>query len=214
MEYDDAVKFFDPYSTIHVTGNRLPHWQQPGATYFITFRLGDSLPASTLKAWREEREAWLRSRPTPLPPDDEAEYHRLFSTRFDEFLDSGHGSCLLEVRQNREVLETAFRFFEGERYAMISWVIMPNHVHVCAMLSPDWALEKVVFTWKRRTAGEINRLKGISGPIWMADYFDRLVRDESHFRNVVRYIRRNPVMAGLPASRYALWESDVARAVE
>jgi hypothetical protein len=41
----DKLRFFNPYEDIRYTENLLPHWQQKGATYFITFRLADSIPA-------------------------------------------------------------------------------------------------------------------------------------------------------------------------
>ena len=43
----------DEEVTIYV--RHLPHWRQPGATYFVTFRLHDSLPQCKLRelaAWR------------------------------------------------------------------------------------------------------------------------------------------------------------------
>ncbi|PYK67542.1 MAG: hypothetical protein DME45_10010 [Verrucomicrobia bacterium] len=54
------LRGFDPYGEVNVARRRLPHWQQPGAAYFITFRLADSLPQSRLRQWREERAIWLR----------------------------------------------------------------------------------------------------------------------------------------------------------
>jgi putative transposase len=207
------VKFFDPYSEIHVTQNRLPHWQQAAATYFLTFRLADSLPKSLLEAWRDEREAWLKLRPTPLSSGDEAEYHRLFSSKIDQWLDAGHGDCLLASPSVQEIVTDALCHFDRDRYELASWVIMPNHLHVCLILHPDWKLEKIIFTWKRRTAGSINQHRGTSGPVWMPDYFDRLIRDRSHFENVIRYIRRNPEKARLGAKRYRLWESEIAKDV-
>lgn len=40
----DGLRFFDPYGEILQTQNYLPHWQQVGATHFVTFRLADSIP--------------------------------------------------------------------------------------------------------------------------------------------------------------------------
>jgi hypothetical protein len=60
-----ALRFFNPYADIHHTENRLPHWQQEGAVYFVTFRLGDSLPSRLLTQWENDRNAWLRLHPEP-----------------------------------------------------------------------------------------------------------------------------------------------------
>src|SRR6266516_1449005 len=78
------MKLFDPHDHIRVTKNRLPHWQQNGAVYFITFRLGDALPRNLLERWKEERNAWLKWHPLPWSADMEREYHRRFSRRIEE----------------------------------------------------------------------------------------------------------------------------------
>jgi REP element-mobilizing transposase RayT len=110
------------------------------------------------------------------------------------------------------VAET-LRHFEGERVAMISFVVMPNHVHALFAQNPEWPLEKLLQSWKRFTTREINKLLRRSGSLWLRDYFDRLIRDEQHFANSVRYIRRNPEKAKLPGNEFILWESEFARAI-
>lgn len=208
------LQFFKPTDGIRFTHHNLPHWQQPGVAYFVTFRLGDSLPAPLLAAWGAEREAWWRAHPAPLSPAEEQEYHRLFSARLDGWLDAGHGSCLLRDPGIRVRLAEALTFFEGERYRLLAWVLMPNHVHACFALHPGWALEKVLSSWKRHSARVINQAAGRAGPLWQRDYFDRLVRDEAHLGRVLRYIRNNPAKAKLRAEEYTLWESELAQAVE
>ena len=54
-------ELFDPDGKIAITEHHLPHWVQLGATYFITFRTADSLPASLLQTWHRERDDWLRN---------------------------------------------------------------------------------------------------------------------------------------------------------
>ena len=54
------MKFFDPYGDIRFTQNRLPHWQQNEAVYFVTFRLADALPQNLLEQWQDQRDAWLK----------------------------------------------------------------------------------------------------------------------------------------------------------
>jgi len=112
------------------------------------------------------------------------------------------------------VVEEALTFFEGVRYEQISWVIMPNHVHAVFVLHPEWLLEKVLYTWKRRSSGAINKMIGKHGQFWQHDYFDRLIRDSKHLCNVIRYIRRNPRKARLREEEFTLWESELAKGVE
>ncbi|WP_395752196.1 transposase [Prosthecobacter sp.] len=207
------MKFFNPFEDIRVTRHNLPHWQQPGATYFVTFRMADSLPVEMLRELDSDRKRWQLLHPPPLSPEGEAEYHRLFSARVDQWLDEGLGSCVLGQPSLRSVVEESLKFFHGQRYELLSYVLMPNHVHGLFVLHPDWPLEKVLFTWKRRTAGVINETLGVEGPFWQHDYFDRLIRDGDHLRNVIRYIRRNPAKAHLKEGEFTLWESELAQAV-
>ena len=183
--------------------NRLPHWAQDHATYFLTFRLADSLPESLLSRWKSEREAWLKLHPAPWNPAEEAEYHSLFSSAEERWLDSGFGSCALarpEVR--RPVVET---IRAPDPHSIIwSLVIMPNHAHVLVSLKAG--LGEMMRLWKGRSARLANLARGTSGAFWSKDYFDRLIRDESHFRNCARYIRRNPIKANLSAGEFFLAE--------
>ena len=70
----DKLRFFNPYEEIRFTENLLPHWQQNGATYFITFRLADSIPTRLRTQWENEREIWLRLHPKPWDAETEQEY--------------------------------------------------------------------------------------------------------------------------------------------
>ena len=112
-----------------------------------------------------------------------------------------------------KIVAQTLRYFEGVRITMISFVVMPNHVHALFVQNPEWSLEKLMLSWKRFSAREVNKMVERSGGLWQRDYFDRLVRDETHFANCVRYIRRNPEKARLSAGQYVLWESDIARGV-
>jgi hypothetical protein len=94
----DDVQFFNPYDEIAFTANRLPHWQQKGAVYFVTFRLADAVPRHLRTQWESEREAWLRVHPLPLSAQFEREYHERFSGAVERWLDAGHGSCVLRQR--------------------------------------------------------------------------------------------------------------------
>src|SRR5688572_23192178 len=40
----------------------LPHWRQEGVTYFVTFRLADSIPQDVRRQWEYEQAAWLIAR--------------------------------------------------------------------------------------------------------------------------------------------------------
>ena len=192
-----TVRVFNPYEEIRFTENLLPHWQQAGAVYFITFRLADALPARLLAQWEDERTTWLRFHPKPWTLETEDEYHKRFSGAVDHWLDAGHGSCLLRQIDCAKIIDDALRHFDGNRLALISSVVMPNHVHVLLVQNPEYPLEDLLRSWKTFSARAINEVHKRSGTLWQRSYFDRLVRDEKHFRNCVRYIRKNPEKAHL-----------------
>jgi putative transposase len=214
MRLDD-VRFLDSHEAITFKENRLPHWQQLGGkAYFVTFRLADSVPQTLLRQWDEEFNAWKMHHPEPWSPEVEREYHAYFSTRFEQCLDEGHGSCALRDRTCAEIVSKTLGHFEGTRSVQLAWVIMPNHVHALFALQDPWPLDRLVASWKRHSALEINRLLHREGALWQRDYFDRLIRDESHLCNCVRYIKRNPQKARLRPGEYLHWESDLAKIIE
>jgi REP element-mobilizing transposase RayT len=207
------MRFFDALAETRVTRNRLPHWQQDGATYFITYRLDDSIPKELMDRWRAERNVWMASNPQPWDTDTEYEYHKRFSGELDRIMDRGLGSCVLRNPAIQELLAGNFANFDGKRYLLHAWVIMPNHVHLLLTMSEGSWLEKAVTSWKNYTARRINRISGKSGAVWQQDYFDRIIRDWDHFANVARYIRRNPGKAKLADEDFRIFEDETVKRV-
>ena len=206
------LQFFNPYEDIRFTANRLPHWQQKGAVYFVTFRLANAVPRHLRTQWESDREAWLRVHPQPWSTPVERDYHNRFSGAIERWLDDGHGSCVLRRHDCAAVVAEALRHFDG--VSQIAWVVMPNHVHAVFVLNPAWSLEKIILSWKGFTARKINPLLERKGNFWQRDYFDRLVRDAKHLANCVRYIRRNAEKGRLRKGEFVLYESEFARSIK
>jgi len=202
---ESAAPLFHPFDKTAATliqTRRLPHWTQPGATYFITFRLADSLPAAVLTAWRTERETWLRTHPRPWSPKTAEEYYRRFQEGLEQQLDKGHGACVLAEAGAAEVVESALRHFDGERYWLGSFVIMPNHVHALVSMEGDESLAQTLHSWKSFTAQGINRALGRSGQLWQEESFDHIVRSAEELRAVERYIGENPAQGAVKEGRF------------
>ena len=162
---------------------------------------------------KEEREHWLRLHPEPWTTADEEAYHERFSGAIERWLDAGYGKCVLRYRDCAETVAGSLRHFDGERLALLSFVVMPNHVHALFTQHPEWPLEMLLRSWKSFTTRRLNELLDRSGNLWQRDYFDRLVRDETHFRNCVRYVRRNPEKAGRRSGEFVLYEDELAKAI-
>jgi len=198
-------KYVDWDKPITKRRRKLPHWEQDGACYFVTWRLADALPQELLKQWEFECHAWMTHHPEPWSAADEAEYHERFSQAVDRHLDAGHGSCVLRDPAAAQIVADTLLFFEGQRSSMWAFVVMPNHVHALFSLLEGHELEKMMFTWKRFTSGKINEAAGRSGNLWQAEYFDRLIRHEAHFEGVLSYILENPAKAKLRKGDSLLW---------
>ncbi|MFT6241219.1 MAG: REP element-mobilizing transposase RayT [Akkermansiaceae bacterium] len=197
--------FFRPDKPITKHLNHLPHWQQDLVFVFITWRLADSVPEGLLKKWRAEREEWVKSHPKPWDDELGKEYHQRFSAKLEEWMDQGMGECVLRDPCCAEIVGRCLLHFDGERYELDSFVVMPNHVHVLFRISPDYPIEKVVQSWKRYSAREVNELLGKSGQLWHRRFWDTLVRGEKHFWKIRRYIEKNPVKAGLKNEEFLFY---------
>lgn len=171
----------------------LPHFDEPDLIQSITFRLADSVPASVIAAWKEELE--LKSAESAADPRC-IELVR----RIAKYEDAGRGACWLRDERIASIVENALLYFDGERYRLLAWCIMPNHVHVLSEMIRGYPLADVLHSWKSFTANEANRLLGRTGAFWQREYFDRFIRNERHLRMAIEYIENNPVKAGLARS--------------
>jgi len=166
---------------------RLPHWEVDDADYFVTFRLHDSLPREIARRLIEERHHLAQ---TVHNPAERAQIDKQFGLRLDSYLDAGYGSCLLN--EHAETVANSIRFFDGARYLLHAWCVMPNHVHVLFHLDRGCDLDGVLHSWKSYTAHRIGM-----GVIWQREYFDRVIRGPDDFRETRAYILGNPAKAGL-----------------
>ena len=165
----------------------LPHFDSPETIQFVTFRLADSLPRAVIEALQAEADA---------------------VQRIDHELDGGFGACLLRRPEISELVQDALLHFDDDRYRLLAWCLMPNHVHVVIEILGNHSLSDIVRSWKSFTSRRANIQLGRSGPLWHADYFDRYIRDEEHLARTIEYVEQNPVKAGLSAaSTEWLWSS-------
>ena len=169
----------------------LPHRDRKGLVQAVTFRLADSLPQEKLAQLEEELKC--------LPEDRRSAERRV---RIEQWLDSGMGCCALGHPAVARTVQESLLHFDGERYRLLAWCVMPNHVHV--LVEPLIALATIVQGWKSFTSrwalARNDKLRlGIPGAhqFWMREYFDRYMRDEEHLRRSVEYIHNNPVKAAL-----------------
>jgi type I restriction enzyme R subunit len=226
MPLKSRVQIFDPRQEFAVVDRRLPHWSQAGAIAFITWRTWDSIPAPVLEEWLAERDAWLekhgigghlaprdgtsrgarrlhwRDQLHSLDPALISEFQRHFSDRWNENLDQCHGACVLRQPKLAQIVADSLLHFDGQRYDLTDFVVMPNHVHVLAAFPDEGSMLTHCDSWKHFTATQINRELGRRGRLWQQDDFDHLVRSSDQFDYFRRYIAENPRRANLNPGEY------------
>lgn len=185
----------------------LPHLRQDGATYFVTFRLADSIPRRTMEAWNAERRTWAEAHGVEgnpgspvwqqnyarLPESVREAYEKHFARRYHRALDRCHGSCLLRQQQYAAVVLSTLCFWHEAKGVVGDVVVMPNHVHVLAIPCAELDVGEWIGRVKRFAAREINAAAGRTGrTFWQEETYDHIVRDQDELARIRRYIRANP----------------------
>jgi putative transposase len=203
------IQVFDPEQPYCVVYRRLPHWSQAGTICFITWRTWDSIPEAVLHTWLGERAAWLRhhgidpsaddwqTRLQQLKPELLSAFKLYVSDRWNDHLDACHGACVLRRPVFSKEVADSLRHFDGDRYDLTDFIVMPNHVHVLVAFPDEASMLRQCESWKHFTATRINRALKRRGRFWQQDGFDHLVRSTEQFDYLRRYIADNPSRAKL-----------------
>ena len=177
---------------------RLPHWEVREASYFITVRCADSLPARAVQCLRESHEELSRCVPSTHQSIDLQ--RKIFRT-LEKYLDEGFGACPLSTPVVAAIVVEEFEALTDWQISVPHYSIMPNHWH--ALMVPDEGtirpLSDIMKRLKGRTAKRIRQTIGGKGPFWQSEWFDRWVRDAEEWGRLLTYIQGNPVKAGLIA---------------
>ena len=209
--------YFDPEAATTTSMAHLPHWEQAGGCYFITFRTADSLPLGACKALAADQAAWLRGHgihmtardwqtaARRLSTADRAAMRKQTSKAWHHALDRCHGDCVLRSPAIRRCVTEALRHGDGVRYDLEAFVVMPNHVHVLAGFADGGGVRRQCRDWKHYTATTINRALQRRGCFWQRESYDHLVRDPESLRRLRDYIAGNPRNARLRPHEYTLF---------
>lgn len=197
--------------------NRLPHIAPIGATFFVTFRLADSLPQSVILSLQQNLEIEINHLKREFPNDCML---RIIDARkrsfgkFDHQLDqSPYGDCYLQQPECANILVEKLLEYDGRYYDLQTYCIMPNHVHILLSTATQmidnqgvWQdeppadyvqLDKILQLIKGGSSFLINKRLKRRGRLWFRDSYDHYVRNEKEWLNIAVYILNNPVKAGL-----------------
>ena len=185
---------------------------QDGAITFISMRLADSIPKDVILRWDRERLEYLRSHGIEradwsvgrleLTRTERTEFDRRFHRLREDELDTCRGACQLREMSAARIVTDSLLHFDGDRYLMGDFIVMPNHVHLLAAFPSGDLMRKQCYSWMKFTATQINRINGRRGKLWQEEPFDHLVRSEEQLNYLRRYIAQNPKKAGLKPGEY------------
>ncbi len=222
----------------------LPHFQQPGQAYFVTWSLKDAIPAKAFKRYSQQLEI-LKSQlavaaagaadSDPLKEksrigirDTQSKHPGLAKIKkkynalrkkyikaYNDLLDAERNPTVdLSKPENTKIIIDALKFWEGNKLKNFAFCIMPNHVHwAFELLEKDKKgdpvyLQDILYSVKRFSATQINKLEKRTGSLWQKESFDTTIRDEKHLYYVVEYTLNNPVAAGF-VKDWKDWEGTV-----
>jgi type I restriction enzyme R subunit len=123
----------------------LPHWDIPGATYFVTSCLAGSIPANGLAdVTKLQRELDRKPSPPGMSAKDwKIRCWKQIIARIDQWLDHVPVSRHLADDDLAEVIVSTLRHFAGERYELLAYVVMPSHFHWVIRPLPQWRESRV-----------------------------------------------------------------------
>jgi len=194
--------------------SKLPHYQQPGQTYFVTWNLKDAVPKKViskyqnvvLKSKKELDEALLKN--TDPKKIEELRhlyyfYRKKIMSANEAILQRNNSTIDLSTVEIIEIIVTAIRFWEGIKISNIALCVMPNHVHwvlkthkIDSNGNEVW-LQNILKSVKNISAKNINLHLGRRGSLWNKESWETTVRSEKHLKSVIDYVINNPVKAGL-----------------
>ncbi len=206
-------ELFDPKAEVFTAERCRPHWSQAGAIVFLTFRTCDSIPREVVERWEQEKREWVRARGCPdalhwsqfiptLTDKARAEFQKTFQRQRELTLDECHGRCPFRRPELARVVADSLLHFDGDRYRMGDFVVMPNHVHLLAAFPTADGMKRQCGSWMHFTAVQVNKVLGVKGHLWQREPFDHLVRSPEQYAYLRDYLADNPVKGGLKPDEY------------
>jgi len=207
---------FDVDADLGISVRSRPHWHQAGAVTFVTIRLNDSMPADVVKQWLRAQQAWFVQQGLgeisvdamlardDLPRDLRRAFTKFRNRLWNTNLDDCPGACCLRNRAHAKMVADSLLHFDGVRYDIERFVVMPNHVHFLVQMHQGWDLRTQCESWMRYSATQINRSMGAFGDFW-AEPFDHAVRNPAQFEYLRHYIIDNPAKARLSPKEALIW---------
>ena len=197
----------------------LPHFQQPGQDYFVTWILKDSVPKKAVEVYSKRMEQLKNeidilkrtNADTNAIENAKKDYYiirKKYIAKVDEILDAKTDNIVdLSKSENLNIIYETLTFWEGKRIGNYCFCVMPNHVHwVLRVFEKDTKekpvyLEEIMHSVKLFSARQINIFENRKGTLWNKESFDTTIRDRIHLYRAIEYTLNNPIKANLVKNR-------------
>ena len=158
----------------------LPHFQQPGQDYFVTWILKNSVPKKAVEVYSKRMEQLKNeidilkrnNADTNAIENAKKDYYiirKKYIAKVDEILDAKTDNIVdLSKSENLNIIYETLTFWEGKRIGNYCFCVMPNHVHwVLRVFEKDTKekpvyLEEIMHSVKLFTSRQINIFENIS----------------------------------------------------
>lgn len=195
----------------------LPHFHPFKGTFFITFRLFDSIPDFILHDMRINYEMDRKILKSKITDKSELkvklyELQKIYFGKYDAILDKcDYGPKFLLNDEVAFIVYNKIMEFDVVKYELIAFDIEPNHVHMIIFLNEDlkssdsnklgktkdYVLADTLRLIKGSTSRKSNIVLNRKGQFWHHESYDHVVRDEDELERIIKYICNNPVRSGL-----------------
>ena len=197
----------------------LPHFQQPGQDYFVTWILKNSVPKKAVEVYSKRMEQLKNeidilkrnNADTNAIENAKKDYYiirKKYIAKVDEILDAKTDNIVdLSKSENLNIIYETLTFWEGKRIGNYCFCVMPNHVHwVLRVFEKDTKekpvyLEEIMHSVKLFSARQINIFENRKGTLWNKESFDTTIRDRIHLYRAIEYTLNNPIKANLVKNR-------------
>jgi REP element-mobilizing transposase RayT len=195
-----------PDVKVSETKRNLPHRQVDDCILFVTWRMAFTLPSDLVQDLTN-RKTEYEAKTANLSSEYEKRLHYDFrKQQFDYFDDYiGNDNKLPQTLNNKEIAAIVIELiksYDKVRYELISYCIMPNHVHLIIkpLAQEDgvfWSLSDIMLSLKGNSANKINKLLNRKGKFWQTESYDHVIRNDKELINSIAYLLNNPIKANL-----------------
>ncbi len=195
---------------------KFPHIHPVGNTFFVTFRLFESIPKSVLKSLEKDYQTKLRKlnliEDPKLKREEILNLRKHYLSKYDDLLHNiKTGPHYFKSQRIRDIISEQLHRFDGQLYDLICYSIMSNHVHILIDTKIEFdagLIDQKLYDNNTHVSDIMKRIKGASaryanqhlgktGSFWCKESYDMYIRNEKMLLNVIGYILENPVKAGL-----------------